>query len=159
MTIRTCCKSFEELSVHELYDLLQLRSEVFVLEQQCLYQDMDGLDRQCHHLLIYQEDAEGNARLIAYARLIAAGESFPECSIGRILTRTHGLGHGQLLMNEAMHIMHGLFGPADIRIGAQTYAIPFYEKFGFVAEGETYDEDGIEHIEMLRRSTPLSEDR
>src|SRR5690606_14048637 len=126
MKSKTCCKRFEELSVHELYDLLQLRSEVFVLEQQCLYQDMDGLDPQSHHLLIYQEDAAGDARLSAYARLIAAGKSFPECSIGRILTRTHGLGHGQLLMDEALHFMQRLFGRADIRIGAQTYATPFY---------------------------------
>lgn len=156
MTIQACCKSFEELSVHELYDLLQLRSEVFVLEQQCLYQDMDGLDRECHHLLIYQNSGGEDSALIAYARLIAAGKSFPECSIGRIVTRHHGMGHGKLLMEEALQWMHKLFGPTDIRIGAQTYAIPFYEKFGFVAEGDTYDEDGIEHIEMLRRSIPAS---
>lgn len=154
MTIQTCCKSFEDLSVNELYDLLQLRSEVFVLEQQCLYQDMDGLDRECHHLLIYQGGSGTEKPMIAYSRLIPAGKSFPECSIGRIVTRTHGSGYGKLLMQEALQWMHQLFGATDIRIGAQTYAIPFYEKFGFVAEGDTYDEDGIEHIEMLRRSTP-----
>src|SRR5690606_12969557 len=156
MKSKTCCKRFEDLSVHELYDLLQLRSEVFVLEQQCLYQDMDGLDRECYHLLIYQDDPDGKAELIAYARLIPAGTSFPESSIGRIISKTHGMGHGKILMQEALQWMNKVFGATDIRIGAQTYAIPFYEKFGFVVEGNTYDEDGIEHIEMLRRSIPPS---
>src|SRR5690606_5276676 len=152
MAIQTCCKSFENLHVNQLYDLLQLRTEVFVLEQQCLYQDMDGLDRECHHLLIY-ESSDTAHQLVAYARLIPAGKSFSECSIGRILTKTHGLGLGKRLMQEALQWVNQLYGDADIRIGAQTYAIPFYEKFGFVSQGDTYDEDGIEHIEMIRRST------
>jgi len=145
------CKAFQELTVQELYDILQLRSEVFVIEQKCVYQDMDGIDQKCHHLLLYKENS-----LEAYARLIPKGLTFKEPSIGRIITRTHGQGLGAILMKEALEAMVQLFGNSPIRIGAQTYAIEFYKKFGFIPEGEVYDEDGIEHIEMVIRSISSS---
>jgi len=149
MNIR--CKAFHELTVHELYDLLQLRSEVFVIEQNCIYQDMDGIDQKCHHLLVYKEDS-----LEAYARLIPNGLTFKENSIGRIITRNHGRGFGSILMKETLKKMRMLFDNCPIRIGAQTYAIEFYKKFGFIPEGEVYEEDGIEHIEMVIYSIPKS---
>lgn len=138
------CKEFNTLTVEELYDLLQLRSEIFVVEQDCPYQDLDGIDKRCHHLLIYKESI-----LQAYARLIPEGLTFNEHSIGRVVTKNHGLGFGSTLMNEAIQSMYRIFGPIPIRIGAQTYATNFYTKFGFLPDGEVYDEDGIEHIEMI----------
>lgn len=140
------CKTFDDLTTRELYDLLQLRSEIFVVEQQCVYQDMDDVDFQCHHLLIYDH----NDKLQAYARLIPAGLTFLENSIGRIVTREHGNGLGKILMKVALVEMNNLFGERPIRIGAQTQALQFYRNFGFTEDGESYDEDGIEHIEMIR---------
>lgn len=140
------CKIFDELTTKELYDLLQLRSEIFVVEQQCAYLDMDGVDFQCHHLLIYDH----NDKLQAYARLIPAGLTFLENSIGRIVTREHGNGLGKILMKVALVEMNNIFGDRPIRIGAQTQALPFYRNFGFIEDGEPYDEDGIDHIEMIR---------
>ncbi|WP_118194866.1 GNAT family N-acetyltransferase [Albibacterium indicum] len=140
------CKAFEELTNKELYDLLQLRSEIFVVEQACTYQDLDGVDFQCHHLLIYDQ----RDKLQAYARLIPAGLTFFENSIGRIVTREHGKGLGRILMKIALVEMNNLFGEQPIRIGAQTYALKFYQNFGFKTDSDTYHEDGIEHVEMLR---------
>ena len=140
------CKAFDELTTKELYDLLQLRSEIFVVEQQCVYQDIDGIDFQCHHLLIYDQDDT----LQAYARLIPEGLTFAESSIGRILSREHGQGLGKVLMKIALMEMRNLFGETPIRIGAQTQALSFYHNFGFVEDGDVYDDDGIEHIEMLK---------
>lgn len=140
------CKAFDELTGYELYDILQLRSEVFVVEQQCIYMDMDGVDKQCHHLMIYDHEE----RLQAYARLIPAGLTFQEHSIGRIVTREHGQGVGKILMKIALVEMNNLFGDTPIRIGAQTQALNFYRAFGFSEDGDVYDEDGIEHIEMIR---------
>lgn len=139
-------KAFNELSVFELYVILQLRSEIFVLEQKCLYQDMDGLDSQAQHIMIFEEDNT----LVAYARIFPKGVTYPEVAIGRILTKEHGKGLGIILMEKALTETLHLFGEVPIRIGAQCYALPFYEKFGFKEEGEVYDEDGIPHIEMVR---------
>lgn len=140
------CKPFDELTNRELYDLLQLRSEIFVVEQQCAYQDIDGIDLHSHHLLIYDQ----NDDLQAYARLIPSGLSFLENSIGRIVTKQHGQGLGKVLMKIAILEMKNLYGERPIRIGAQTSARPFYHRFGFIDDGDIYDEDGIEHIEMIR---------
>ena len=145
------CKAFDDLSVRELYDLLQLRAEIFVIEPNCIYQDMDGIDQKCYHLLIYQ-----GSSLEAYARLIPEKLTFEEHSIGRIITKNHGKGYGSVLMKETLKNMFKLFGNLPIRIGAQTYAIEFYKKFGFIPDGDVYDEDGIEHIEMLMCPIPDS---
>ena len=142
-------KSFQELNVTELYELLRLRSEVFVVEQNCVFQDMDGKDQQCYHLLLFS-----GSKLAAYSRLVPAGVSFPEVSIGRVITSPafRGTGLGKKVMELAIEGCEDLFGAKVIRIGAQTYALPFYTSLGFVRDGELYDEDGIEHVEMIRSS-------
>lgn len=141
-------KAFQELTVDELYEVLKLRSEVFVVEQNCVFQDMDDKDQQCYHLMVYQE-----GKFVGYSRLVPAGLSYIEISIGRVITSAsvRGTGLGKRLMELAIHYCRQLLGSGPIRIGAQTYALGFYASLGFVAEGEPYDEDGIEHIEMVRR--------
>ena len=141
------CLPFDALHARTLYRLLHLRTEVFVMEQGCVFQDMDGADQQCMHLLGEQGDA-----LVAYARLVPAGLKFPEASIGRVVNdptrRGSGLGH--VLMREAVRQLHALWGPQPIRIGAQAHLQGFYRQHGFAPASDLYDEDGIEHIEMLR---------
>ncbi|MFC5523398.1 GNAT family N-acetyltransferase [Polaromonas jejuensis] len=138
---------FDALTSRELYELLQLRSEVFVVEQACVFQDMDGADTQAMHLL---GTAEG--RLAAYARCFAAGVKFAEASIGRVVTRdaVRGSGAGHVLMKQAIACLTQYWGPQAIRIGAQARLEPFYRQHGFTASGAPYSEDGIPHIEMLR---------
>jgi ElaA protein len=140
-------KAFHELSVDELYQLLRLRSEVFVVEQNCIFLDQDDKDQQSHHVLLF---ADG--KLAAYSRLVPAGVSYAEVSIGRVVTSPvfRGSGLGRKIMELAIEGCEALFGKENIRIGAQTYALAFYTSLGFISEGEVYDEDGIEHIEMLR---------
>ncbi|MGY4538740.1 ElaA protein [Mucilaginibacter sp. UYNi724] len=148
MSITHFIKSFAELSVNELYELLRLRSEVFVVEQNCVFLDQDNKDQKCQHVLVYTND-----KLAAYSRLLPAGLSYAEVSIGRVITspEARGSGLGRKLMELSIRGCNDLFGPTTIRIGAQTYALPFYKSLGFVAEGERYDEDGIEHVEMIRK--------
>jgi ElaA protein len=142
-------KAFHELTVNELYDLLKLRSEVFVVEQNCVFLDQDDKDQQCHHLLLYSED-----QLVGYSRLFPAGLSYQEMSIGRVVSSpsVRGKGLGRVVMELSIEYCQKLFGSGDIRIGAQTYALGFYDSLGFVSDGEVYDEDGIEHIEMVRKN-------
>ncbi|WP_255478582.1 GNAT family N-acetyltransferase [Rufibacter sp. XAAS-G3-1] len=140
-------KAFAGLSPQELYDLLQLRSAVFVVEQNCVFLDPDGLDAPCHHLLFYR-----GKTLEAYARLVPAGVSYPELSIGRIITSAavRRTGVGQQLVQKAIEETYRLFGNGPIKIGAQLYAKKFYERFGFVQSSDVYDEDGIDHIKMIK---------
>ncbi|MDR7095486.1 GNAT family N-acetyltransferase [Hydrogenophaga laconesensis] len=142
------CLPFDALHARTLYNLLQLRTEVFVMEQTCIFQDMDGADPQCFHLL--GEEADGT--LVAYARLVPAGLKFTEASIGRVVTlpaaRGGGLGH--VLMREAVRALHGLWGVQPIRIGAQARLEAFYRQHDFVPASEIYIEDGIDHVEMTR---------
>jgi ElaA protein len=146
MNYTKVCKAFNELTVTELYDLLRLRSEVFVVEQNCVFLDMDGKDQKCHHILMYND-----SQLIAYARVLPAGVSYQEASIGRIITSAaaRGTGAGKILTQYAIDESRRLYGNGPIRIGAQLYALKFYEQLGFKADGEIYDEDGIDHIEMI----------
>jgi ElaA protein len=141
-------KAFYELTLDELYALLKLRSEVFVVEQNCVFLDQDDKDQKCYHVLLYLDE-----QLVAYSRLVPAGVSYPEMSIGRVITAAsvRGMRLGKKVMELAIQNCEKHFGPGPIRIGAQTYALGFYASLGFVAEGEPYDEDGIEHIEMVRR--------
>jgi ElaA protein len=143
-------KSFANLDVEELYELLRLRSVVFVVEQNCVFLDQDGKDKQSQHVLLYA----GN-KLAAYCRVVPPGMSYNEVSIGRVVTcpEFRGTGLGKKVMELGIQAVERFFGASDIRIGAQTYALPFYESLGFVAEGDTYDEDGIEHVEMLRKAS------
>ena len=139
-------KPFETLSPAELYAVLQLRSEVFVVEQNCVFQDMDDKDPFCHHLMCWQQN-----KLIAYARIVPAGISYVESSIGRIVSSpaARGNGIGRALLQQSIQLCYNLHGKRVIRIGAQLYLKEFYESFGFQQDSPMYLEDGIEHIEML----------
>jgi ElaA protein len=199
-------KKFDQLTTQELYAVLRLRSEVFVVEQNCVFLDMDNKDKYCHHLMGWQrlsitgesagpvgakgqhdagkkanDDAKGQhddvkgqhdagtglpdaaagphddparapgAPLVGYSRIVPAGISYAESSIGRIVTSpaARRLGVGRELMIQSIGALYTLYGKRDIRIGAQYYLLHFYNSFGFVQKGEIYLEDGIEHIEML----------
>jgi ElaA protein len=141
-------KKFNDLTPLEVYSILQLRNEVFVVEQHCVFQDADDKDQLCHHLMGWNGDL-----LAAYARLVPAGVayvSFP--SIGRVVTSTkaRNLGLGKILMQKSIEEVQKLFGDNGIRLGAQRYLQKFYESFGFEQSSEVYIEDGIPHIEMTR---------
>ena len=138
---------FSALTAGQLYACLGLRSEVFVVEQNCVYQDLDGLDSASLHLRLV---AEG-AGLLAYARLLPPGVDFPEaCSIGRIVVSpaARGSGHGRAIVREAIGECRRRWPDARIRIRAQTYLLRFYTDLGFVPEGEVFLEDGIPHQQM-----------
>jgi ElaA protein len=139
---------FGELTPQQVHDLYQARIAVFVVEQTCPFQDVDGADPACWHLL-------GNSpsgALHAYCRLVPPGIKFAEPSIGRVLTTeaARGSGAGRVLMAEAIERAQKLWPGQAVRIGAQRYLEKFYAEFGFAQVSEPYDEDGIEHIEMLR---------
>lgn len=141
-------KYFDELSPAELYDLLQLREEVFQLEQHCLYRDIDDKDRQCWHLLLYRD-----GRLAAYARLVPEGVSYEGyCSIGRVVSRTarRREGWGRQIMEATLEKLPLLFPGVPVKISAQAYLQRFYESFGFRPASEPYLEDDIPHIAMVR---------
>jgi ElaA protein len=148
MTLTWTTKPFATLTISELYALLQLRSEVFVVEQTCAFQDIDGQDQAAYHLLGHSEAGE----LVAYTRLFAAGISYPEASIGRVVVspKARRYGLGRELLRQSIAAVDTLFGPQPIRIGAQLYLKEFYESFGFQQHGEGYLEDGIPHIHMIR---------
>lgn len=139
-------KHFNNLSPAELYAILRLRSEVFVVEQQCIFLDTDNKDIYCHHLMVYE-----NKQLVAYARLVPPGLSYREMSIGRVVTSrlARGTGAGKYMMQLAIKHCREIFGNGPIRIGAQLYLKNFYTDIGFAATGDVYDEDGIDHIEMI----------
>jgi ElaA protein len=141
---------FDKLAPREVHDLFQARAAVFVLEQKCAFQDIDGFDPQCWHLL-----GRGGGELTAYCRIVPPGIKFPEPSIGRVLTTgaARGTGAGRELMREAVARINALWPGRGIRIGAQRYLERFYGDFGFLRSSEPYDEDGIVHIEMLRAAT------
>jgi ElaA protein len=148
MGLRWLWLRFDELTIDQLYRILALRERVFVVEQECLYHDIDGRDAHSHHLLGI--DAAGS--LVAYLRLVAPGYRFPEPSIGRVVTdraaRRQGWGHA--LMNEGIRRAEEIYPGQPIRISAQRYLEGFYASHGFGPAGTPYDEDGIEHIEMVR---------
>ncbi len=146
---------FADLGTQRLYQILQLRSEVFVVEQQCVYQDIDGLDPASFHLLGWQPGQHGQApQLVAYLRCLPAGLKFDEASLGRVITRgtVRGSGAGRALLAEALARMQTQWGAQPVRIAAQLYLQKFYEGFGFVACSAPFDEDGIPHIDMLRQA-------
>ncbi|OLY91942.1 ElaA protein [Cnuella takakiae] len=145
------CKRFEELSPAELYALLRLRSEVFVVEQNCVFLDMDNMDQGCWHLLGTNEAGE----LVAYTRLVPPGHIYPMASIGRVVSAPSArrTGAGRELMQESIKKVYDLFGKGDIKIGAQYYLKNFYASFGFEQVSDIYLEDGIEHIYMILKAS------
>ena len=141
-------KTFDSLTLQELYAILRLRTEVFVVEQNCVFQDMDNKDQQCYHLMGWKD-----GHLIAYTRLVPPGVSYKEPSIGRVVTSpvARGNGTGKLLMEKSIEEIIQLYGKTPIKIGAQLYLKKFYESLGFSQTSNKYDEDGIDHIEMNRQ--------
>ncbi|GAB4401519.1 MAG: GNAT family N-acetyltransferase [Rhodoferax sp.] len=139
--------AFADLRPAELYGVLRLRSAVFVIEQQCLYADMDGLDPEGMHLL-----GVADGQLCAYARCFGPGVCFAEASFGRVLTAPHvraqGLGH--VLVRQALTALRQVWGPQPVRIAAQQHLVGFYARHGFAPVDPPYVEDGIAHQDMLR---------
>jgi len=147
MTIEWKIRRFEALSVKEMYSVLQLRSKVFIVEQNCIYQDVDGKDYKALHLI-----GEYDGKIVAYARLFKSGDYFENASIGRVVIdfdyRDKKWGYD--LMREAITGIQHHFGETKITISAQLYLQQFYENNGFVKTSEMYLEDDIPHIEMKR---------
>jgi len=144
--IKWICKPFTRLSADELYAILQLRNAVFVVEQNCVFQDADNKDQHSFHLMGWQD-----AALVAYTRLVPPGIAYDEASIGRVVTAitARGSGTGRMLMQRSIDECRKLFGEGVIRIGAQLYLKEFYASLGFIPTGGIYPEDGIDHIQML----------
>lgn len=151
MPVSYSFQSFFSLSVEELYAILALRSEVFIVEQNCPYQDLDGKDSNSIHILGL--DDVGN--LVSYCRLLPPDLAYPGySSIGRVITSmaVRGSGEGKKLMEYAIREIKTLFPAADVKISAQCYALPFYEALGFVAIGDVYLEDDIPHQAMVLKA-------
>jgi len=146
MQLNWVLKKFEELTASELYKIMQLRNEVFVVEQNCVYQDADDKDQPSLHLCGW--DGE---KLVAYTRIIPQGISYTEASIGRVVTSPayRSTGAGRQLMQESIERTFSQFNCSSIKIGAQVYLTKFYQSLGFVQSGAEYLEDGIPHIEMI----------
>ena len=144
--LKIITKSFKELTTTELYDLLQLRSEIFVVEQDCVYLDLDGKDQNALHVLGYK-----NGELVAYTRLFGPKDYFEEASIGRVVVRASERKHkyGYDIMKASIEAVKSNYKTQEIRISAQTYLKKFYNNLGFKEVGEGYLEDGIPHINML----------
>ena len=136
-------KRFQELTVDELYELLRARSEVFVVEQDCVYQDMDGDDQPSIHLWLTDGD-----KVVAVCRVCPAGTHMEEVSIGRVITTERGKGYGKRIMQEGIAVARECFGAKRIDIEAQEYAHGFYEQVGFRQSSEPFILDGIPHIRM-----------
>lgn len=146
--IRFELKAFDALTPFQLYAILHLRNEVFVVEQNCVFQDADHKDEKAFHLMAWVDNV-----LAGYTRLLPPGYGYTEMSIGRVVTSPlhRRSGCGKALMDESIKRCDELFGAGDIKIGAQQYLKHFYESFGFQQEGDPYLEDGIPHIYMRRK--------
>lgn len=138
---------FEEFSLQTLYEALQLRAEVFVVEQNCPYQDVDGKDQKALHVLGYQD-----SKLVAYTRLFKPGDYFERASIGRVIVKKNyrKYGYGKDIMNASIAVLEKDFQASEIEISAQVYLKKFYNDLGFKEFGEGYLEDDIPHIRMLK---------
>ncbi|MFV0541414.1 MAG: GNAT family N-acetyltransferase [Aestuariibaculum sp.] len=139
-------KSFLEIKTQELYNILQLRSEVFVVEQNCVYQDIDGKDKKALHVLVYKND-----KLVGYTRLFKPGDYFDLASIGRVVVVEHERKnkYGYMLMETSINAIRKYFKVSKIKISAQEHLKHFYNNCGFIEYGKPYLEDGIPHIMML----------
>lgn len=140
-------KTFEQLTKLELYYLLQLRSEIFVVEQDCVYQDLDGKDEKSIHVLGFK-----NEKIIAYTRIFKPGDYFEEASIGRVVVAKNERKHkyGYDIMKISIETIKTQFNTDKIKISAQCYLNKFYTNLGFKSIGETYLEDGIPHVAMMK---------
>lgn len=141
-------KQFDELSIQELYAILQLRSEVFVVEQDCVYQDIDSKDQKALHVFSYKDNT-----LITYTRIFRPGDYFKNASIGRVVVKENqrSFRYGYDLMKASIQVIEEKLGTSIIEISAQTYLLKFYNSLGFKQEGHEYLEDGIPHIKMIKK--------
>lgn len=141
-------KKFNELSIQELYSLLKLRSEIFVVEQDCVYQDLDGKDAKALHVI-----GINNNEVVAYTRIFKPGDYFDIASIGRVAVHKdyRKYGYGKDIMQASINAVDEKFKEQQIKISAQTYLDKFYTELGFKAIGEGYLEDGIPHIQMVKK--------
>jgi len=140
-------KPFKNLNTTELYDLLQLRSEIFVVEQDCVYQDLDGKDKNALHVIGTKKD-----KIVAYTRIFKAGDYLAQASIGRVvvLGEERKYGFGIDIMKASIKAIEVQFGETSIALSAQTYLKRFYNSLGFIEKGGEYLEDGIPHVMMVR---------
>ncbi|MNJ84996.1 putative acyltransferase [compost metagenome] len=140
-------KPYKELTINEFHDIIALRLKAFVVEQNCSYLDLDGKDKKAYHLLL----RDGKGDVIATARILHPGISFPEVAIGRVVltAECRGAGVGIELMEKCVQFVYEEFGKVPIRISAQKHLEKFYNKSGFVSTGKEYYEDEIPHVEML----------
>jgi ElaA protein len=145
------CFPFSSISAADLYAAMQLRQQVFVLEQKCLYMDADGVDRVASHLLGWQR-VDGRRTLVAYARLLPPRVKYAEASIGRVVSHpdVRATGIGRALMHEAIRLVEAAGWGTEIRIAAQMYLERFYESYGFRRVTDPYLEDDIWHVDMRR---------
>lgn len=141
------CNKFEELTLNEFHDIIAERIEVFVIEQECPYQELDGKDKKALHLYATNEKND----ILAYARILPQGVSYKEVAIGRVITtqKGRGKGLGHELMKKAMEIIENTFGKVSVRLSAQEHLQQYYGAHGFVKVSEMYLEDNIPHVEML----------
>lgn len=139
------CKKFNELTLEELYEILKLRSEVFVVEQNCIYNDIDGKDLTSSHIMIKE-----NGKIKAYLRALQPGVSYEDASLGRVLVSpdARGKGYAKVIVTKGVEYILNNFNTTKITIGAQEYLKNFYSEIGFKPISEVYDEDGIPHLDM-----------
>ena len=143
-------KTFDKLTIDEFHDIVQLRINVFVVEQNCPYPELDGKDRIAYHYF----GRNNQGRIVAYTRIFGPGDYYVQPAIGRVVVdpKHRGDGTGHALMEGTLAKMKELFGDSEIKIGAQKYLVQFYEKLGFTSTGEEYIEDGIPHVYMIGRA-------
>jgi len=145
--IKIFTKRFNQLSKNELYKIFHIRSKVFIVEQNCLYQDIDFKDQKALHILIKKKK-----EIIGYSRIFKPGDYFKKASIGRVVIskKNRDKGYGKILMRESIKAIENNFKEKEIKISAQKYLLDFYTSIGFKKEGEEYLEDGIPHISMIK---------
>ena len=137
-------KHFNELTIDELYEILKARAKVFIVEQNCAYQDLDDLDKEAYHVYL-REDGE----IVAYLRVVDKGKRFDEVSLGRVITLKRRCGYGSKVMKAGIEAAREKFGAKEIKIGAQVQAKPFYERVGFRQISDEYLEENIPHVYMI----------
>lgn len=144
-------KQFAELSAAELHEILKLRQDIFIIEQTCIYPDIDGKDKTSMHLFAVDDDNS----ICAYMRIIAPGLQYQEAALGRILTvqNARGTGLGKVLLEKGIETIEREFPGQSIKISAQQHLERFYQSFGFVTSSKPYDDDGIMHIDMVRAAS------
>jgi len=151
-TVQWQWSSFDTLSARQFHDVAALRAEVFVVEQQCIYQDIDGLDCHAWHLMAWSSVAPDAEQLVAYLRVVLPGHKYDEPSIGRVVTARQWRGKqlGRKLMRTGIDKTLIQYPGSEIRISAQQHLSAFYRSLGFAESSDPYDEDGIAHVQMLR---------